>query len=154
VVAFKAVGTARTWGRLTMRVLYVDDDRINTLLFVETCRFAGGVTVETAATGAEALQLAGSWQPDLLVIDLHLPDTDGYRLLPALRQALGRADLPAILCTADEAQRVAAPARAAGFDGCWTKPVELGTVMAELSRRAAALAAASPSDTPGGDTAR
>jgi len=38
-----------------MRVLYVDDDRINTLLFVEACRFAGGVETETAASGAEAV---------------------------------------------------------------------------------------------------
>ena len=71
-----------------MKVLYIDDDRINTLLFVETCRFARGVEVETAGTGAEALEVALRWRPDLLVIDLHLPDTTGYDLLPALRQAL------------------------------------------------------------------
>lgn len=40
-----------------VRVLYVDDDRINSLLFVETCRVAGGAEVETAATAGEALEL-------------------------------------------------------------------------------------------------
>lgn len=118
-----------------MRVLYVDDDRINTLLFVETCRFAGGVEVETAASGAEALDVVRRWTPDLLVIDLHLPDTDGYALLPALRAQLAAPGLPAFLCTADEIGAVSSQARATGFDGCWGKPVDLNTVLAELTRR-------------------
>ena len=124
-----------------MRVLYIDDDRINTLLFVETCRFAGGVEVETAASGAEALEMAARWRPDLLVVDLHLPDTTGYDLLPALRSTLNAPQLPAILCTADEEPLVAQPAREAGFDGCWTKPVELNRVLAELTRRSGGAAA-------------
>ncbi len=119
-----------------MRVLYIDDDRINTLLFVETCRFAGAhIEVETAGTGAEALEAAVAFQPTLLVLDLHLPDTDGYALLPRLRAALSAPALPAFLCTADDPDTVAAPAQAAGFDGCWTKPVDLPVVLAELARR-------------------
>jgi len=124
-----------------MRLLYVDDDRINTLLFTETCRLAGGVEVETAGSGAEALDLVQRWQPDMLVIDLHLPDTTGYLLLAALRQALQAPALPAYLCTADEAQTVTEPARRAGFDGCWTKPVDLSEVLAELARRSGPAAA-------------
>jgi len=120
-----------------MRLLYIDDDRINTLLFVEACRFADGVDVESAASGAEALEVAQRWQPDLLVIDLHLPDTNGYELLAALRRALGKPALPAFLCTAEDEDVVAEPARLAGFVGCWTKPVDLPTVLAELSRRSA-----------------
>jgi CheY-like chemotaxis protein len=120
-----------------MKVLYVDDDRVNTLLFVETCRFAPGVEVETALTGAEALELVRTWTPEMLVIDLHLPDTTGYALLPALRASLAAPELPAFLCTADEALRVAGPAREAGFDGCWTKPVDLAVVLKELALRSA-----------------
>lgn len=120
-----------------MRVLYIDDDRINTLLFVETCRLAGGVEVDSAATGAEALEVAQRFRPELLVLDLHLPDTTGYDLLPALRLALGEPALPAFLCTADEAVLVERPAREAGFAGCWTKPVELEKVLDELRRRSA-----------------
>jgi CheY-like chemotaxis protein len=118
-----------------MRVLYVDDDRVNALLFVETCRMAGNVEIETAECGAEALAVAQRWRPDLLVIDLHLPDTDGYALLPALRQQLASPELPAILCTADEAMLVERPARDAGFDACWTKPVEVRTILDEFARR-------------------
>jgi len=117
-----------------MRVLYVDDDRINTLLFEETCRFAGGLEVASAGTGAEALELARDFRPDVLVVDLHLPDTTGYALLPTLRSAAGRADLPAFLCSADEPAQLADEARAAGFQGCWPKPVDLTAMLVDLAR--------------------
>jgi len=117
-----------------MRVLYVDDDRINTLLFEEACRCAGGIEVASAGSGGEALELLRDFDADVLVVDLHLPDTTGYALLPALRAASRRADLPAFLCTADEPAEVAADAGRAGFDGCWTKPVEMKTLMQDLSR--------------------
>ncbi|MDP1650348.1 MAG: response regulator [Rubrivivax sp.] len=122
-----------------MRVLYVDDDPVSSLLFVETCRFAGGVEVATAATAAQALELVRHWTPELLVIDLHLPDLDGYQLLPALRSRLN-ARPPAYLCTADAATVVEGPARAAGFDGCWTKPVDLVAVLAVLAPKGSAAA--------------
>ncbi|MBC7941770.1 MAG: response regulator, partial [Chitinophagaceae bacterium] len=94
-----------------MRVLYVDDDRVNALLFSETCRLAGDIELESAGSGAEALEVVQAWSPDLLVIDLHLPDTDGYALLGALRGSLASPGLPAFLCTADSAASVEQPAR-------------------------------------------
>ncbi len=123
-----------------MRVLYVDDDRINALLFEETVRFAPGVEIETAATGAEALELAARWQPELLVVDLHLPDANGLELLSRLRKAAGRAELPAYLCTADDAPERVREAKAAGFVRVWPKPVDLATVIDELKRRSSGAA--------------
>jgi len=116
-----------------MRLLYVDDDRINTLLFEQACRFARDLEVASAGSGEEALALAREFLPDVLVIDLHLPDTSGYALLPALRGAAGRADVPAYLCSAEDPRDVAEPARAAGFQGCWSKPVDLHAMLAELA---------------------
>ena len=104
------------------------------MLFEETCRWAGDVDVASAASGAEALDVAREFRPDVLVLDLHLPDTTGYALLGALRGAAGRPDTPAFLCTADEPALVAASARAAGFDGCWSKPVDVKALLAELER--------------------
>lgn len=116
------------------RLLYVDDDRINLLLFEELCRMAGELEVTSAANGAEAEALAAETRPDVLVVDLHLTDTDGYALLPRLRAAAGRADLPAFLCTAEDPHDVQAPAAAAGFTGCWTKPVDLRALRDDLAR--------------------
>ena len=117
-----------------MRLLYVDDDRINVLLFEEVCRMAGGVEVASAGSGAEALLVAREVRPELLVIDLHLPDTTGFELLRSLRAEPGLAEAPAFLCSADEPGPLQTGAREAGFAGCWSKPVDVQALLAELAR--------------------
>lgn len=117
-----------------MRLLYIDDDRINTFLFEETCRLSPGLEVRCAFSGQEGLDLAREFNPDVLVIDLHLPDTNGYALLAALRALEGMADRPAFLCSAEMPDMIAKPAAQAGFTGIWNKPVSLDEVLAELAR--------------------
>jgi len=124
---------AQLTGRsLAMRVLCVDDDRINALLIEQMCLSVGGVEFDCAESGAEALAMASAWNPQVLLLDLHLPDTDGFTLLPQLRQAAGRADLPAVLCTAEHPPDVAERALAAGFDLCWGKPLVLDDLQTAL----------------------
>jgi len=117
-----------------MRLLYVDDDRINVLLFEEVCRVAGGVELASAGSGAEALAVLATFNPEMLVIDMHLPDTDGCALLAALRGRRGMAAVPAYLCSADEGGDLRDRAGAAGFAGCWAKPVDVPVLLAELAR--------------------
>ncbi len=106
-----------------MRLLCVEDDRVNALLLEQSCVAAGVTVIEWAETGAEALSLAPAFGPQLLVLDLHLPDTDGLALLAALRACLQAPALPAVLYTAEAPQDVLGPATAAGFLGVWPKPV-------------------------------
>lgn len=117
-----------------MRILYIDDDRINLLLFEQVCRLAHTLEVATAGSGVEALQVAREFAPEVLVIDLHLPDTTGFELLPQLRAEAGLSQVPAFLCTADEPSEVQADAQRAGFSGCWAKPVDVTQMLAELAR--------------------
>ncbi len=118
-----------------MRVLYVDDDRINSMLFAELARWLGGFEVELAACGAEAHAVIADWTPELLVIDLHLPDTDGHALLQSLRaSAPCLCDVPAVLCTAEDPRDVGEQACAAGFSACWTKPVDRELLLAMRER--------------------
>jgi two-component system, OmpR family, response regulator len=116
-----------------MRLLYVDDDRINLLLFENACASIEGLRVATAASVDEALELARQVPPQLLVIDLHLPGTDGPALLQALRREPGLAGIPAFLCSADEGAAVQQLAAAAGFVGCWGKPVDAHSLKRELA---------------------
>jgi two-component system, OmpR family, response regulator len=116
-----------------MRLLCVDDDRVNALLFVEACKLAGLYDVRCADCGADALAMLAGWAPDVLVLDLHLPDTDGYSLLQAMRALPGLAHTPAFLCTAEDAARVREPAARAGFTGFWPKPVDLARVLQDLA---------------------
>lgn len=115
-----------------MHLLYVDDDRINVMLFEAACAALPGVTVASAGSGSEALALAAETRPDLLVIDLHLPDTDGHALLADLRAALALPAVPAVLCSADDGDELRSAAAAAGFSGCWTKPVDRDLLRREL----------------------
>ena len=123
-----------------MHLLYVDDDRINLLLFENACAGLNDVRLSIAASGAEALDLARAQVPQLLVIDLHLPDTDGPALLRALRQEAGLSDVPAFLCSADEGPEVRRIAADAGFAGCWTKPVDPQSLRRELASSGLSLA--------------
>jgi CheY-like chemotaxis protein len=116
-----------------MRLLYVDDDRINSLLFVEACRILAGIEVDTAGDGAEAMQLAGQARPAALVIDLHRPDTNGHELLGRLRRLPGLEDTPAFLCSADDPATLREAALAAGFRACWAKPIDAAALKADLA---------------------
>lgn len=117
-----------------LRVLYIDDDRINTLLFVQVCKPDSRLEVQTAANGDDAVEAAIDMRPDVLVLDLHMPDTDGLQLLQRLRQIGDLAEVPAFLCTAERLEEVKDSAEKAGFAGVWIKPVQLVTVQDDLAR--------------------
>ena len=116
-----------------MHLLYVDDDRINLMLFENACASLPGLQVCTAANGAEAMELAREQAPQLLVIDLHLPDCDGPELLQRLRSEAGLPEVPAFLCSADDGPAVRRIAADTGFAGCWTKPVDSQGLKRELA---------------------
>jgi CheY-like chemotaxis protein len=121
-----------------MHLLYVDDDRINLMLFEHACSVIPGVRLHTAADGSEALASVQAQRPDVLVIDLNLPDINGHDLLRVLRLNGGLPDTPAFLCTADDSATVRQAALDAGFQGCWAKPVDSATLSRELSALATA----------------
>ncbi len=116
-----------------MRLLYVDDDRINLMLFENACAALANVQLLTAADGAEALALAREQPPQVLVIDMHLPDTDGHALLHRLRRETSLGEVPAFLCSADDPEQLRHVAAEAGFAGCWAKPVDSRTLRQALA---------------------
>ncbi|RHW27654.1 response regulator [Nocardioides immobilis] len=122
-----------------IRVLVVDDDfmvaRIHTA-FVE--RTEGFEVVGTARTGAEALDLAAALAPDLVLLDVHLPDLSGLEVLERLRST-GR-EVAVVMVTAE---RGAAAVRAALHGGAMqylVKPFEYDDLADRLRQVAAALA--------------
>jgi PAS domain S-box-containing protein len=115
-----------------LRVLYVEDNRVNALLFTEALRGHPGIELRVAEDGDEAIETARSWRPDVLVLDAHLPGPSGFEVLTMLRQLTGLADVPAFMCSADALPEDLARARAAGFRGYWTKPLDLPQIRREL----------------------
>jgi CheY-like chemotaxis protein len=117
-----------------LRVLYVEDDRVNALLFEEMLRLTDGLEAElrVAEDAAQALALARQWQPQVLVIDAHVPDAHGIEVLRRLRAVPGLEAVPAFMCSADALPEDRQAALAAGFAGYWTKPIDIHHVGAEL----------------------
>jgi two-component system OmpR family response regulator len=111
------------------RVLVVDDDPYISELLAVTLRFAGFDPVE-AATGAEALRLIDEVDPKVIVLDVMLPDTDGFELARTLRRR-GR-HVPVLFLTARDATEDKITGLTLGGDDYITKPFSIGEVLARL----------------------
>jgi len=105
------------------KILIVEDNEKNMKLFRDVLQFAGYETIE-AVTGGEGFELARSQAPDLVLLDIQLPDRDGVGVLKDIRREIGSA-LPVLAVSAsvmpDDQQRILA----SGFDGFITKPINV-----------------------------
>jgi PAS domain S-box-containing protein len=116
-----------------LRVLYVEDNRINALLFEEALRDYAYIHLEVAEDGQMAMSTAREFEPQVLVIDAHLPGMSGFEVLRALRTLPGLSEVPAYMCSADALPEDIARAHAEGFVGYWTKPIDIPEVVNTLS---------------------
>jgi len=109
-------------------VLYVEDDRINIILMEEAFRRLPGWTLQCVEDGAQALRALQADLhdlPDLVMIDMHLPDMSGTALLQKLHADERLKQLPCVALSADDQGHVAQAALAAGFSEFWVKPVDV-----------------------------
>ncbi|MEO1288230.1 MAG: response regulator [Chloroflexota bacterium] len=104
-----------------MRVLYIEDNKMNMRLVQKmlkrTCEVIG------AYTGEEGLRLAQEIQPDLILLDINLPDMNGYQVFDALRSQACFDNTPIIALTANAMYGDREHILDAGFDGYLAKPV-------------------------------
>jgi PAS domain S-box-containing protein len=122
-----------------LRMLYVEDNRINAILFEEAIRLRDDVELRVADDGTEALDQVRDWRPDVLVLDAHLPGIDGFALLNVLRAQPGLGQVPAFMCSADAMPDDMERAAHAGFAGYWSKPINIAKIMSDLDRISAGL---------------
>jgi two-component system OmpR family response regulator len=128
------------------RLLVVDDEPNIRELLSASLRYAG-FDVATAADGQQALALADSFRPDLLVLDVMMPGLDGFGVVRRLRQS-GR-HTPVLFLTARDAAEDKVSGLTLGGDDYVTKPFSLDEVLARIRavlRRTAA--APRPSEAP------
>jgi two-component system OmpR family response regulator len=111
------------------RLLVVDDEPNIVELLSASLRYAG-FEVETATTGNEALRVAEKWTPDLVVLDVMLPDLDGFSVVRNLR-ARGR-EIPVLFLTARDANDDKVTGLTVGGDDYVTKPFSLEEVVARI----------------------
>jgi len=129
-----AAGTPPEAATVPRCVLYIEDEPLNALLMQEVFRLRPAWTLHIAGTGCEGLERAAALRPDLLLIDMNLPDMNGAEVVQRLRAAPATAGLRCIALSADVMAAQITAARAAGFDDYWTKPIDVREVLGGLQR--------------------
>ncbi|WP_343895157.1 PleD family two-component system response regulator [Craurococcus roseus] len=116
---------------MSARVLVVDDIPVNRRL-LEAKLAAEFFEVTMAASGAEALAVAAQWSPDVILLDVMMPEMDGFETCRALKANPGTAHIPVVMVTAliDRSERVRG--LEAGADDFLSKPVDDVTLFARL----------------------
>jgi signal transduction histidine kinase/FixJ family two-component response regulator len=122
VTASRAYSRAKT-------VLYVEDLVENVRLVEQILKQRPSVTVIPAMLAGVALDLARQHQPDLILLDLHLPDMPGEQVLQRLRADPVTSDIPVVILSADATQRHMSQLMTGGADAYLTKPISVRSLL-------------------------
>ena len=115
-------------------ILIVDDDPAITTLLKMSFELEGHV-VMTAASGAEALDLARQIHPAAMVVDVMMPEMDGLELVRRLRDSEATANIPIVCCSARSLAGDVEAGLAAGADDYVTKPCDPFELVERVEQR-------------------
>ena len=118
---------------MTKRILVVDDEEDFSELLQFRLRHLD-YEVLSAATGTEALNRARRESPDVILLDLLLPDLDGLTVCEILRRQLSTRETPIFVITVVTTEATQHAARIAGADGFFGKPLDFDQLKASLSQ--------------------
>jgi CheY-like chemotaxis protein len=116
----------------TWRVLVVDDEPDNLHLVADLLEFSGAYVIRSDS-GRQALELFDQQKPTIILLDLAMPDIDGWEVHRQLRARSGNGRLPIIALTALAMPSDAEKVRAEGFDGYITKPFRVHNLLEEVA---------------------
>jgi signal transduction histidine kinase/CheY-like chemotaxis protein len=108
----------------SFRIVYIEDNAAN-LGLVDAIVTRHGGEVLPAGNGAMGVSVASAERPDLILLDLHLPDMSGFDVLRELRARPETSGLPIVLLTADASSGTRRKVMDLGADGYLTKPLDL-----------------------------
>ena len=114
-------------------LLLVEDNEDNRIIYSTVLRHLG-YTVLEALDGVQAIALARSELPDLILMDISIPEVDGWEATRILRQDPATKDIPIIALTAHALADDRERATMVGFTAYLAKPVEPRAVVAEVRR--------------------
>ena len=115
-----------------MRILYVEDNEDNIYMLKNRLSRAG-FTVIVATDGTQGLTMASSEQPDLILMDLTLPDINGEEATRRLKADPATKSIPVIALTANAMASDRERAIAAGCDEFETKPVDMPRLLGKIA---------------------
>ena len=115
-----------------MKILYVEDNDDNVYM-LKNRLLRAGFTVIVASDGKQGIAMAVSEQPDLILMDLTLPDIDGEEVTRRIRADPATKRIPVIALTANAMNSDRDKALAAGCDDFDTKPVDMPRLLAKIA---------------------
>lgn len=118
----------RSYG-VARRVLYVEDVDTNVLLVQGILKSRPDIELSVAGSGAKALTQARAEAPDLILLDLHLPDMDGLDVLRRLRDDATTSEVPVVVLSADATKRQFDALSAEGITNYLTKPIKIPVLL-------------------------
>ena len=116
---------------MTAKVLVVDDTSMNVKMLSDVLTFKG-YQVVTAAGGNEGLAKVDSEKPDLVLLDVMMPDLDGYAVCRAIRAKPETAILPVVMVTALDPAQERVKGLEAGADDFLSKPINQSELLARV----------------------
>ncbi len=115
----------RLAGEQQYTLLYVEDNPANLKLVSEIIKQRPDIQLFTAHTAGVGLDIATAYLPDLILLDIHLPDMNGNELLSHLRQYKATRNIPIIAVSADAMNQEIKKALQNGFSHYLTKPIDI-----------------------------
>ncbi len=114
-------------------VLVVDDEPDNLTVVAETLAYMG-LTVRSARNGHEGLDILLDFVPDVILLDLSMPQMDGWEMCAQLKANSYTASIPVIALSAHAMAGDMERALAGGFDGYLSKPIEIMSLLENIQR--------------------
>ncbi|MCK6577386.1 MAG: response regulator [Anaerolineae bacterium] len=115
------------------RIVLIEDDA-NSVRMVTRLLERAGYKVQSALEGETGLELVAETQPDVVLVDLGLPDIDGQTIIAVLRQRTDLARTAVVAFTAWPEETAHAMLQAYGCDGVITKPINTRTFAQQVAR--------------------
>ena len=108
------------------RILYIEDNFSNVTLVEQMLAERPALELMTAMQGRVGLELARKHSPDVILLDLHLPDMPGWQVLAQLKSDHATRDVPVIVISADATAPQIKRLLSAGAQAYLTKPLDIG----------------------------
>ena len=121
----------------SMKKILVADDDPNIRLIFQTTLQRNGYNVITASSGIQALELLLHEQPDLIILDIKMPDVHGIEVLSLIRESEN--NIPVIMCSAFEGMKEDFVIKSSNVFEYLVKPVDLKILNAVVKRALAAV---------------
>ena len=116
------------------KLLYIEDNEDNLYMLTLWFDVLGGYEIVSAPDGAAGIAMAAAELPDLILMDLNLPEIDGWEATRRLKADPATRDIPIIALTAHAMAGDRERAIATGCDDFETKPVEFDRLLAKIER--------------------